>query len=715
MSPAAFPRSTDSRYLPPGALGAPVVPVPPVAPGIPVPPGRPGIGIPGRPMLLPPLPGGMPELPAGGVLSVDWLWLQPVKMKLEASTEPTRRAARATPHRVRLIRLRPFSGENVVIAHPLAIVIHLREDSCIRGDRRRTADGPDSERVLKAHPSLRIGIAALVLGVGAYAAARRSERSNPPPRSNPAAGAREIEGIRFTNVATQAGLQFGWPVNPKRPLRNLDTFGCGCAFLDFDSDGWLDILLVGEPRCALFRNDRRGRFTDISAETGLNQHLATWKGCAVGDYDGDGYPDLLLTAFRGLRLLRNDGGKALADVTLRTGLPADNRNRWGSGAGFMDLDADRDLDLVTLNYVVFNEATPQFCQTAPGVMSGCPPQTYRPEYGVLWQNVGGTYRDATRAAGFRKTHGKGLVVGFCDYDADGRIDFYVGNDGTPADLMRNLGGLRFENVGQETGTAFGIIPGQPIAAMGVDWADADRDGNLDFAVSAFENEAYCLYLNEGGGFFRNATDEVGLTGPTMRPLGFGTNFLDADNDGYPELFFANGHVYDNVAEFTPGATFRQPMMLFRNERGTAGARRFTDLAPRLGGEWTRPLLGRGSARGDFDNDGRTDLLVVDYEGEPLLLRNESPARNHWLAIAAKGRGGNRLGYGLRATARCGGETWIGELSPSSSYLSTSEPRIHLGLGGTTRLDTVELRWPSGRRQRLRDVPVDRLLTVTEPR
>jgi hypothetical protein len=555
----------------------------------------------------------------------------------------------------------------------------------------------------------RIGVSALAAAAVALGVAQiprgysGRSRPHPPARASPS-------GIRFENLAERAGLSFAWRANPRRPLRILDTFGCGCAFLDFDLDGWLDVLLVGEPACALFRNDGRGRFANVSSLTGLDRHRGQWKGCAVGDYDGDGYPDVLLTGYRRLALLRNVRGAGLQNVTVAAGLREDNQGHWGSSAGFMDLDGDGDLDLVLLNYVVFNEKTPQLCELSPGVKSGCPPQTYEPEHGILYRNEGGRFRDVTRSAGFSKAHGKALVVSGCDYDGDGRIDFYVGNDGTPADLMHNLGGFQFENVGNESGTAFGAVAGQAIASMGADWADYDRDGRLDLAVSAFENESFCLYKNEGGNLFRNVAQETGLSRATMRPLGFGTNFLDADNDGYPDLFYANGHVYDNTDRINPGSTFRQPMMLFHNEAG----RRLVDLAPAMGGEWVRPILGRGSARGDYDNDGRMDLLVVDYEGRPLLLHNESETRNHWIEVAARGLGRNRLGYGLRVTARAGSQLWIGDISPSASFLSTSAPRVHFGLGAATQLDSVALRWPSGKNQVLRHVRADQILTVAEP-
>jgi hypothetical protein len=516
--------------------------------------------------------------------------------------------------------------------------------------------------------------------------------------------------IAFRDVTRDAGISFAWHPNPNRPLRILDTFGCGCAFLDFDQDGLLDVFLVGEPRCALFRNLDGRHFEDVSARIGLTGHTGLWKGCAVGDFNNDGFPDVLITGYRRLLLLKNDQARRFLDVTGAVGLPPDNQLKWGSSAGFADLDGDGSLDLVTLNYVVFNEHTPQLCELTPGVKSGCRPQNYQPEFGRLYRNHNGRFTDVTESAGFRHASGKGLTLAFADYDNDGKTDFYVGNDGNPAELMHNLGHLRFDNVGQESAVAFGAVPGQAIAAMGADWADYDRDGRLDLAVSAFEGEAYCLFANQGLGQFRVVSDEVGITAPTFRPLGFGTTFLDVDNDGFVDLLFANGHVYDNVDRMSPGMSYRQPLMLFRNE----GGHRFTDLAPGLGEPFSRPIVGRGTARGDFDNDGRMDALVVDYEGAPLLLHNESRSANHWIEFRCKSRAGHGQGYGLRVTARAGRSVWVGEISPAASYLSSSAPLVHFGTGSEPLLDTVTLHWPTGGSVTLKNVPTDQILTVEEP-
>jgi len=514
--------------------------------------------------------------------------------------------------------------------------------------------------------------------------------------------------IRFEDVAERAGCRYRWPVKP-RPLTNIDAFGAGCAFLDYDRDGRLDLLLVGKPRCGLFRNLDGTRFEDVTAATGMAEHAGPWTGCAVGDYDADGWPDLLLTGYHRLRLLRSVGGRRFVDATRAAGLPPDNFDDWGASAGFMDLDRDGDLDLLVLNYVISGPNTPLYCEILPGVRSGCPPSRYEPEFPRLWENVGGRFRDVTRRSGLAATHGKALVVAFADIDGDGWIDFYLGNDGTPADLMLNQGRLRFKNIGVRSGLAYGSTPGHPIAAMGAEWADFDRDGELDIAVSAFSDEPYSLVRRRAPLTYEHVGDTAGITGATFKPLGFGTNWADVDNDGWPDLIFANGHVYDNCEQIDPLTTFRQPLMIFHNRRGE----RFHDLVPELGGDVARPIVGRGSARGDFDNDGRVDLLVVDFEGAPLLLQNRTTTAHHWVTFHLIGKPPAWQAYGARVVARAGAERWVGQVSPACSYLSSSDPRVHFGLGGVDRLDSVTIHWPSGAVETLRTPPIDRIVVIRE--
>jgi len=539
-----------------------------------------------------------------------------------------------------------------------------------------------------------------VLGAGC-------RKTSQATRARPAPAPAAPGGIRFENVAESSGVRFQWPQQP-RPLRNLEAFGCGCAFLDYDDDGWQDILLVGQPHVALFHNERNGHFQDVTAQAGLAGLSGRWTGVAVGDYDGDGRLDLLLTGFHRLALLRNVDGKRFEDVTRQAGLDPANGGHWGSSAGFMDLDGSGRLDLIITNYVVFGPKEKQYCELTPGVVSGCPPQYYRPEHAELWQNVGGgKFQNITQKSGFSQTHGIGLVLAFADIFDDGRMSVYLGNDTLPADVMHNLGGLRFRNEGLKSGLA--LEQGHGIAAMGADWGDYDRTGRLDLAVSAFSDESYPLFHNLGHGLYENVNDAADISGPTFNHLGFGAKWLDMDNDGWPDLIFANGHVYDNVAKIYPLLTYREPLMLFHNEHG----RTFRDLVPQMDGDITKPLVGRGLATGDFDNDGRVDFLVVDYEGWPLLFHNVSRTPNHWITLDLRGRAPNRFAYGARVTARAGKQVWVGLVSPASSYLSSSDPRIHFGLGPMTWLDSLTVNWSDGRRTVLRSVAGDRIARIEE--
>ena len=523
--------------------------------------------------------------------------------------------------------------------------------------------------------------------------------------------------IRLVNVVPACGITYQYPPRP-RPMGTKEAFGCGCAFLDYDGDGFQDVLLVAAPHPVLYRNLGNGRFQDVTHETGLDAVSGDWRGCAVGDCDGDGRLDILLTGFHRLALLRNMDGKRFADVTRASGLDPGNHGHWGSSAGFMDLDGDGRLDLVLLNYVAFGPQTSDFCELSPGVRSGCPPTSYSAELPEVWRNVGGgRFGDVSASCGIRASHGKALVLAFADLAGHGRPDFFIGNDGLPADFMQNMGqstgGMHFRNAAILSGLD-AAEDGSPVSAMGADWGDYDRDGRMDLVVTNFSSKPYQLYHGLGGGVFDHRETAVGLAQATYTPLGFGAKWADVDNDGWLDVMFADGHVYDNPGALDHVSTFKQPLMLFHNQNG----QRFTDLAPALGGDLARPILGRGLATGDFDNDGRMDFLGVDYDGRPLLLHNLTQTANHWITFDLRGRAPNLFAYGARLTARATepggkGQVWVGFVSPASSYLSSSDPRLHFGLGPVTTLESVEIAWPDGRRQTLRAVRADRILRVQE--
>ncbi len=514
--------------------------------------------------------------------------------------------------------------------------------------------------------------------------------------------------ISFVDVAQETGLVYSFPQQP-RPMRTLEAFGKGCAAFDADNDEWQDILLVNDPHPLLFRNTGRGKFQNVTAASGLEKANAIWTGCAIGDYDGDGLLDVLLTAYHELALYRNLGGLRFEPVTEQAGLSAHGRELWSSSAGFMDLDGDQHLDLVVVNFVEFGPQVQQFCELMPGLVTGCLPRRYVPQQSEIWRNTGqGRFELVPAESGMVDTNGIGLVLAFCDVNHDGRMDFYIGNDGPPSELILNLGGMKFENIGTVAGLAYDARGGTA-AAMGSDWADYDRDGELDLAVSNFQNSGFLVYRNLSDNQFVDSSIPTGLAAATTNRLGFGTKWVDLDNDGWVDLFFVNGHVYDNISDAGAGVQLRQPLSIFQNRQGQA----FVDLTPQMGKDVVRPLVGRGSATADFNNDGRIDLLALDFEGPVMLLQNRTPPDHHWLTLDLRSAAPNVFAYGAHLTAKSGKQTWVAEVSPASSYLSSSDPRIHWGLGLVTKLDKLTIHWPNGKTQTLKDVKGDQILKVVQ--
>jgi enediyne biosynthesis protein E4 len=563
--------------------------------------------------------------------------------------------------------------------------------------RLKTTLGPEvppctvnADRVLERRASLaRVALSLLATvplisaGCGHRAAGQRERVA---PREPP------VATLRFEDIAHEAGIHHRWGHNGKTPLTNLESFGTGCAFWDYDGDGWLDVLLVDEPNCRLYRNRTsaggRERFEEVTEVTGLSRVRGPWKGCAIGDWNADGHLDLFLTGYYKVALLANVAGKRVVDVTLRSQI---RHHGWASSAGFADYDGDGDLDLYVGNYVQFGPKSVQHCTFPGGAVGGCPPQVYPAERGKLYRNNGdGTFSDVTAAAGMTDTGGKTLALGWCDFDLDGDPDLYLANDGIPGDLYRNDSG-RFTNIGILSGTAFGVNH-LAQAGMGVDWADYDRSGRPDLVVTAFSNESYSLYRSQGD-FFINVSAEAGIAQPTFKPLGFGCRFLDADNDGWPDLVFANGHVYDQSQRMDPETPYRQKLILMRNEQG----QRFNEVTVSAGADVQRPIVGRGLATGDFDNDGRVDILVVDYEGAPMLLRNLTETRSHWLRLNLRmgTTGRDPFAFGARVTLESALGRQIAEVVATASYLSSNDPRLHFGIGSVSTIDSIRVDWPNG--------------------
>jgi enediyne biosynthesis protein E4 len=550
-----------------------------------------------------------------------------------------------------------------------------------------------------------VALGALILLAGCRSGTTVTDRSQ-----------RRVSGAVFIDVAAESGLAFRHERGGSSPFTILQTAGSGCGFLDYDGDGWLDIVLLsGLPgpsgsTVALYRNSK-GRFVDVTAEVGL---AATGyaMGCAVADYDGDGDLDLYVTNYGPNALYRNEDGR-FRNVTATAGVAAGG---WSTSAAFGDYDRDGDLDLYVVRYVDFTPRSKQLCRVH-GVTMACAPIEYPATPDLLYRNNGnGTFSDVTRAAGIIDRDGRGFGAIWGDFDNDDDPDLYVANDAGGNYLFENFGGnesdaARFRDIGLVSGAAYGER-GDAEGSMGVDAGDYDHDGRLDLIVTNFQNETNALYHNDGGGSWRYASFPTGVGAPSLVTLGFGVGFLDYDNDADLDLFWANGHVQDTIARADPECTFEQPRQLLENT-GPTSPGKFTDVSAEGGPALTRPSVARGAAFGDYDNDGDIDILVNNNGGAPMLLRNEINGRRHWLTVRLVGRRPNTSAIGARVTVEANGRPQIREIQSGRGYASTSDLRLHFGLGEADVADRVTVRWPGGARQVSRAVPANRELVIRE--
>ena len=527
-------------------------------------------------------------------------------------------------------------------------------------------------------------------------------RPVPPPDT----AAPSCNPIQLVDITQAAGLDFEHYNGFSGEYYYVETFGAGAAFLDVDGDGWLDLYLVngaplsGEhpdpiPTNRLYHNTGAGGFTDVTAASGAG-HTGYGMGCAAADYDGDGEVDLYVTNVGPNLLLRNEGDGSFADATASVG-GADAR--WGTSCGFLDYDLDGDLDLYATNYVEFDPENNIVCAEG-GIRSYCEPKFYEPVGDVLYRNEDGQFRDVTLEMGIIHK-GRGLGVAFADYDLDGDTDMYVANDGTMNFLYQNQGN-RFAEVGLYAGGRYNE-DGLAEAGMGVEFGDWDNDGLQDIFVTNFAQETNTLYGNDGQGQFYDITQRAGLVEYSYKPLGFGTNFFDYDNDGDLDLFVANGHVMDKITQVHPDHAYPQPNQVLCNQRGT----RFVDVSARLGPALAVAAVSRASATADYDNDGDLDLLVTNVAAAPNLLRNDGGNRQHWLTIQLEA-------LGTRVAVTAGGRRQVKEHQSGGSYLASSDPRLHFGLGEATQA-TVEIHWPDGALQTIEAVAANQILHVVRPK
>ena len=514
--------------------------------------------------------------------------------------------------------------------------------------------------------------------------------------------------VHFADAGAAAGIDFVHHNGFSGSYYYVETFGAGAAFLDYDGDGRLDLYLANgtyltghppdqPPVNRLYRNAGTGTFADITAHSG-SADPGYGFGVAAADYDADGDPDLFVANYGPNALYRNDQG-TFAKTSAGIADP-----RWGSSAGFLDYDLDGDLDLFVANYVRYALDDESVCQQGQ-VRSYCEPSVYDPTGDLLYRNDGNTFVDVTEATGIA-LKGKGLGVALADYDRDGDTDIYVANDGTMNFLYANQHST-FAEVGLIAGTRYNEH-GHADAGMGVDFGDYDRDGDADLFVTNFAFETNALYRNDGQGQFAVATQRLGLADPSYRPLGFGTKFFDYDNDGDLDLFAANGHVIDRIAEVDSSQTYRQPNQMFRNDAG----RRFADVSAMMGPDFQEANAGRATAVADYDDDGDLDLLVTTVAARPRLLRNDGGNAHHWLQILLVGKS-HPDALGTRVEVVTDGIRQVQERQSGGSYLSSHDPRLHFGLGPATSAQ-VEIYWSDGTHQALEKVAANQVLRVIQP-
>jgi enediyne biosynthesis protein E4 len=554
---------------------------------------------------------------------------------------------------------------------------------------------------LRAHGAVAMIVAAWIAAGGAAAPST--------PIFAESAGA---TGLAFTHVNGASG-QYYLP----------EIMGAGAALFDYDNDGDLDVFLVqggslgtpaasGAPASRLFRNDliaaggapRSLRFTDVTEKAGLGLR-AYGMGAASGDYDNDGNLDLFVTSFGSTALFHNNGDGTFADVTKQAGV---SDSAWSTSAAFFDYDRDGLLDLFVAHYVDFTIAANKLCNDPAGARDYCSPKAFKPLPARLFRNDGrGHFVDVTAAAGVTKAYGAGLGVAVGDYDGDGWLDAYVANDGTPNQLWINRHDGTFVDQGPISGAAFSPT-GNPEGSMGIASGDFDLDGDEDLFVTNIVGETSVLYVNDGRGNFDDARVKSGLAALTARFTGFGTDWIDYDNDGWPDLFAANGAV--NIVEALRGqpSPYRMQNQLFHNVSG----RRFEETSAAAGPAFARAEISRGAAFGDVDNDGDVDIVVTNNNGPVRLLLNQTAATHHWLQVRLDQPRSNRFGIGSWVgVERAGQRTLWRRVRTDGSYLSANDVRVHFGLGSATDVAGVVVQWPDGERERWISVKGDRLLML----
>jgi hypothetical protein len=522
--------------------------------------------------------------------------------------------------------------------------------------------------------------------------------------------------LRLTDVTAAAGLKFRHNSGAYGGKLLPETLGSGCAFLDYDGDGWQDLLFVngmdwpGHKRqrstLCLYRNNRNGTFTDVTHAAGLDVELYGM-GVAVGDFDNDGYPDIYVTCVGQNRLFRNTGKGAFVDVTARSGL--DKRIAFSTSALWVDFDRDGRLDLFVCNYVKWSEATDVFCSLNGTQKSYCTPEAYRGDTCWLFRNRGnGTFEDVTATCGVFDSSSKALGVAMLDSDGDGWPDLFVANDTQPNKLYRNLRNGKFRDVGLEAGVALSE-DGKARAGMGVDAADFDNSGRMGLAVTNFDNEMVALYRGQATGTFQDTARRAGVGVASLNRLGFGCLFADLDLDGALDLVVANGHIDETVRSIKGNVGYAQAPQLFLNQGGGT----FRDGSSLVGPAFAQPRVGRGLAYGDFDRDGDVDLVMTTNNGPAVLFRTDAPAGHRSIRVTLQGTKSNRDAIGAGVRVFHGGTSQSRMVRSGSSYLSQSELPVTFGVGRRDQVERLVISWPSGRTDEFKNVAAGRAYRCVE--
>jgi hypothetical protein len=553
----------------------------------------------------------------------------------------------------------------------------------------------------------------IVCLIATLAAPPAMENSEPSQASPPSfADVTSARGMNFQHIASHTSRKY-----------LIETMAPGAALFDFDNDGRLDIFLVNgaplsdpTPRGTipqktgtkywnrLYHQKADGTFEDVTEKAGL-QGTGYGMGVAVGDYDNDGYEDLYVTAYGGNRLYHNNGNGTFSDVTEKAGVQGSG---WSTSAAWVDLDGDGLLDLIVLRYLQWDFGDIWCGERKEGYRSYCHPDAFPPTTFLVFHNDGnGQYTEVSHKIGLGEP-GKGLGIALADYDRDGHVDVFVANDSMPEFLYHNKGDGTFENAALVSSVAVDG-EGHTYAGMGVDFADYNNDGLPDLVITDLANQMYALYRNNGDGTFTYDSYPSGIGRMTMTHSGWGVRFMDYDNDGWKDLLIAQGHDLDTIELTSPNLRYREPMLLARNT-----GQHFVDVSTEAGSIFHQAWVGRGMAIGDIDNDGRLDAVVTTNDGPAYILHNETPTRNHWLMLRLVGHKSNRDAIGAEVKIVTAKGAQFASVTTASSYLSSSDKRLHFGLGTETVAETIEIHWPGGVSQTLKNVRGDQIVQIDEP-